>query len=378
MSERLTFILDGRDGLTPVLRRAGESSEDFRRRLQRAARGANDDIRTFTRDSNGRLRELNGRFVSTADAARIAGARMGVVRRSTADWSAVGARAAVVGERLGASLISLAPAAIPAAASLAPLAAGAGAVAVALGAFAGALAPQISALSEAGEAQKKYEDAVAKSGKTSQSAVQAQLDYQRTLAAMPGETRKAAVALGLLKDSAKAWSDSLAGDTMPAFTKGLAIANSLLPKTRGLVKGTGAELDRMMTLLGGAMESPGLDRLNSKFTTFANGTLRKVDNQLIHLMRTMDTGAIGGGLGEFMDYARAQGPVVADTLSNVSEALANILVGASGVGVSMLDVVNGLSGIAAAIPPEAVSTLLQLALAIKAVKLASASMPAAP
>ncbi|MEE4493585.1 hypothetical protein [Streptomyces sp. BE230] len=376
MAQRLTFVLDGRDGLTPVFRRAGESSEDFRRRLQRVTGDSTRDLRAFTQDSDGRLRDLRGRFITTSDAARLAGGAMVTNRRSTADWAGVADRASAVGEKLTASLISLAPAAIPAAASLAPLAAGAGAVAVAALAFTGALIPQISALTEAGEAQKKYEDAVTKSGKASEAAITAQLEYQRVMAELPPETREAAVALGLLKDSAKSWSDSLAGDTMPAFTKGLAIANGLLPKTEGLVKGTGRELDRMMTVIGGGMESPGLDRLNSRFTNFANSTLRKVDDKLIHLMRTMDTGSVGGGLGEFMDYARAQGPVVADTLGNVAEALSNILIGASGVGVSMLDVVNGLSGIAAAVPPEAISTILQLVVAIKLAKLAAAGMAA--
>ncbi|WP_327710021.1 hypothetical protein OG912_16740 [Streptomyces sp. NBC_00464] len=375
-STRLTFVLDGRDGLTPVMRRAGESSEDFRRRLQRVTGGASSDLRAFTQDADGRLRDLRGRFLTTSDAARLTGLRITGARRSTADWSAVADRASTVGEKLAASLISLAPAAIPAAASLAPLAAGAGAVAIAAIAFTGALIPQISALSEAGEAQQKYEDAVSKSGRTSEAAITAQLAYQRVLADLPPETREAAVALGLLKDSAKNWSDSLADDTMPAFNKGLAIANGLLPKTEGLVKGTGHELDRMMTVLGGEMASPGLDRVTQKFTKFSNDTLRKVDDQLIHLMRTVDTGEVGGGLSEFMAFAREQGPVVAETLGNVGQALGNVLVGASGVGVSLLDVVNGLSGIVAAVPPDAVSTILQLVVAIKLAKLAAAGMAA--
>ncbi|WP_326739150.1 hypothetical protein [Streptomyces sp. NBC_01022] len=375
-SQRLTFVLDGRDGLTPVMRRAGESSEDFRRRLQRVAGDSTRDLRAFTQDADGRLRALNGRFISTSDAARVTGGSIAGTRRSTADWSTVADRASAVGEKLTASLISLAPAAIPAAASLAPLAAGASAVAVAALAFTGALIPQISALSEAAEAEKKYDDAVAKSGRTSEQAITAQLAYQQVMADLPPETQKAAVALGLLKDAGKAWSDSLAGDTMPAFTKGLALANALLPKTTGLVKGTGAQLDRMMTVLGGGMMSPGLDRLNTKFTTFANTTLRTVNDQLVHLMRVADGGQIGGGLSEFMDYARAQGPVVADTLGNVGEALGNILVGASEVGVSMLDIVNGLSGIVAAVPPGAISTILQLYAAIKLAKLAAVGMGA--
>ncbi|WP_406004435.1 hypothetical protein [Streptomyces sp. NBC_00987] len=376
MAQRLTFVLDGRDGLTPVFRRAGESSEDFRRRLQRVTGDSTRDLRAFTQDADGRLRDLRGRFINTSDAARLAGGAMVGNRRSTADWSAVADRASTVGERLTASLISLAPAAIPIAATLAPLAAGAGAVAVATAAFTAALIPQISALTEASEAEKKYDDAVEETGATSEAAVQAQVAYQKALAKLPPETQKAAVALGLLKDAGREWSDSLSGDTMPVFTKSLAIANALLPRTRGLVKGASAELDRMMTLLGGAVESPGFDRLNQRFTAFANGTLRKVDNQLIHLMRTMDTGQVGGGLAEFMDYARAQGPVVADTLKNVGEALVNVVVAGSDVGVSMLDVINGLSGIVAAVPSEAISTILQLYAAIKLAKLAAAGMAA--
>ncbi|MFG2670855.1 hypothetical protein [Streptomyces sp. NPDC048445] len=349
MASRMNFVLDGRDLLSRVLDRAGDNADRLGRRLLAASINGDAAMRRL------------GTNTTTS---------MASMQRDTD----IGAKAA---EALTGSLLSLAPAAIPAAASLAPIAAGAGAVAVATLAFTGALIPQISALSEASEAEKKYDDAVKKSGKTSAEAVTAQLEYQRAMADLPPETRKAAVALGLLKDSAKAWSDSLAGDTMPAFTKGLAVANALLPKTEGLVKGTGHELDRMMTVLGGAMESPGLDRLNSKFTTFANTTLRKVDDQLVHLMRVADGGQIGGGLSEFMDYARAQGPVVADTLSNVGEALGNILVGASEVGVSMLDVVNGLSGIVAAVPPGAISTILQLYAALKLAKLAAVGMGAA-
>ncbi|ROQ69169.1 hypothetical protein EDD93_3666 [Streptomyces sp. 840.1] len=349
MANRLTFLLDGRDHLSRVLDGAGRHAN----RLGR-------DLLAASINGDAAMRRLATNTTTS----------MASMQRDTD----LGAKA---GEALKGTLISLAPAAIPAAASLAPLAAGAGAVAVATLAFTGALIPQISALTEAGEAQKKYDDAVAKSGRTSEAAITAQLEYQHVMADLPPETRKAAVALGLLKDSAKAWSDSLAGDTMPAFTKGLAVANALLPKTEGLVKGTGRELDRMMTALGGAMESPGLDRLNSKFTTFANTTLRKVDDQLIHLMRVSDSGKVGGGFSEFMDYARAQGPVVAETVSNVARALTNLLQAGSDVGVGMLDIVNALSGIVSAVPPDAIAVMLQLALAIKAVKLAAVGVTAA-
>ncbi|GGY81097.1 hypothetical protein CP967_08670 [Streptomyces nitrosporeus] len=374
MAERLTFVLDGRDGLTPVLRRAGESAEDFRRRLQRAARGADDDIRTFTRGADGRLRELNGRFISAAAAAQVARGAVGSVRQSTADWSTVADRASTAGGRLVASLISLAPAAIPVAASLAPLAAGAGAVAVAMGAVAAAVVPQILALTEAAEAEKKYTDAVAKSGKTSQEAVTAQVEYARVMADLPPAAREAAASLSVLKDEYKAWSASLSGDTLAPVVKGLSLLSAALPATTGLVRGTSRELDRMLTILAGGMASPGLDGLNRRFTDFATGTLARVNTALVNLIRTSDGARVGGGLSEFMAYARAQGPVVADTLGNIGDALKNVLVGASGIGVSMLDIIRGLSGIAAAIPPEAVSTVLQLVVALKLARIAAAGM----
>ncbi|MFE7347527.1 hypothetical protein [Streptomyces fimicarius] len=348
-SNRMNFILDGRDLLSRVLDRAGDNADRLGRRLLAASINGDAAMRRL------------GNTTAT---------RMAALQRDTD----IGDKAL---QALKGTLISLAPAAIPAAASLAPIAAGAGAVAVASMAFTAALIPQISALSEASEAEKKYEDAVAKSGRTSQEAVTAQLEYQRTMADLPPETRKAAAALGVLKDSYKDWSDALADDTMPAFTKGLAITNTLLPKTEGLVKGTSRELDRMMTIVAGGMESPGLDRLNTKFTDFANNTLRRVNDQLVHLMRTADTGKIGGGLAEFMDFARAQGPVVADTLRNIGTALVNVLRAGSDVGVGMLDLVNALTGIVAAVPPGAIAAVLQLALAIKAVKLAAVGMAAA-
>lgn len=347
-SSRMQFILDGRDHLSRVLDRAGDSANRLGRRLLIAQIEGDAAMRRLGRTTTQHMAGL---------------------QRDTD----LGGKAA---EALKASLISLAPAAVPLASSLAPIAAGAGAVAVSVGAFTAALVPQISALSEAADAEQKYEDAVTKSGKTSEAAIGAQLEYQQAMAKLPPETRKAAAALGILKDEFKGWSDALAGDTMPVFTKGLAVANALLPKTEGLVKGTSRELDRMVTLLGGGMETPGFDRVSSKFTTFANNTLRKVDDQLVHLMRTTDMGKVGGGLSEFMDYARAQGPVVADTLRNVGTALGHVLSATSDVGVGMLDIVNALTGIVSAIPPDAIAAVLQLVVALKAAKLAAVGMAA--
>ncbi|KPL30676.1 hypothetical protein JI76_28495 [Streptomyces anulatus] len=345
----MTFVLDGRDQLSRVLDRAGDSANRMHRRISAAATNSSTAMNQLGR--------------TTTD-------RMAAMQRDTG----LGAKAV---DTLKGALLSLAPAAIPMVASLAPIAPAVGAAAVASLAYAAALGPQISAMSEAAEAEKKYTDEVKKSGKTSEAAVTAQLEYQRTLADMPPATRRAAASLSVLKDEYADWSDSLAADTLGPVNKGFAILNGLLPKTTGLVKGTSRELDRTMTILAGGMQSPGLDQLNQRFERFATGTLRKVNNALVDLMRTSDTGKVAGGLSEFMEYARANGPAAADTVRQLGQALLNVLEAGSSVGVGLLQVVNVLAKLVAAVPPEAIATMLQLAFAIKAVQLAAVGMAAA-
>ncbi|MDX3028108.1 hypothetical protein [Streptomyces scabiei] len=71
MSERMRFVLDGDDRLTPVLNRAGDSSVRLHRRLDDSTTRSSASMRAFTRDADGRLRSLQGRFVSVAHAARL-------------------------------------------------------------------------------------------------------------------------------------------------------------------------------------------------------------------------------------------------------------------------------------------------------------------
>ncbi|MFF8953891.1 hypothetical protein ACF09I_34595 [Streptomyces sp. NPDC014940] len=279
-----------------------------------------------------------------------------------------------LGELKKATLL-LSPAAIPAAASLAPIAAGALTVGAAVAAMGAAIVPQISALGDISEAQKKYDDAVQKNGAHSKEAATAQAELAQTVARVPKATREAAASVSVLKDEYKQWSDSLAGDTMAPLTKGIAIVNALLPKTTGLVKATSAETDRFMTIIGGEMASPGLDRLDKQFTTFAQKTLRSVNDELVHLLRTSD-GKVGGGATEFMTWARAQGPVVASVLKDVSLALFHVLRAGSDVGVGMLQVVEVLAHLVSAVPPSAIATFLQLALALKVTKAAVFGMAA--
>lgn len=368
MAERLTFTLTGRDELSRVLNGTADSADRLRLRLA-----------GITADADGRLRDLRGRFLSVDEAIRRLGDPADAARDALANLRDEAGR---LGEAVRSNVVSLLPAAIPAAAGLASsaavLAGQLGAVAVAAGAYALALGPQISAIGEALEAQEKYEQAVEESGATSQEAIKAQVAYQRQLEKLPPATREAAIAVGLLKDNFQEWSDELSGDVMAPFIKGVAVTNALLPKTTGLVKGASAQFDRLITLVGGAIATPGFDRLTERFTSFTEQTLRRgVDGLTIFLAKAQAGELDNSRLTQWMDYARQNGPVIWDTLENIGDALLNVLEAGADVGVGMLQVVNVLSNVVSAVPPEAISTFLQLAVAIKAVRLAAAGTDAA-
>ena len=340
---RLDFTLVGRDHLSRVLDRAGDASNRLGRRLLITSINSDMAMRRFTNNATRNLSQMQ--------------------RDSEAGEKALG--------ELKKATMLLAPAAIPAAASLAPLAAGAATVGAAMAAMGLAIVPQISALGDAADAEKKWQDTVDKSGATSEEAVTAQLAYQQVLAKLPPKTREAAAAVGGLKDDFKAWSDSLSGDTMAPFIKGVSLVDALLPKTSGMVRVASAEADRFVTIVGGEMASPGLDRLNTEFTGFAQKTLRSVNNEIVHLLRSSQGTNVGGPAREFMEWARAQGPTVAGVLKDVAMALVHVLQAGSGVGVGLLQVVEVVADLVSAVPPGAIATFLQLALALKLTKAAA-------
>lgn len=321
-------------------------------------------LRDFSRSADGRLRDLRGRFVSES---RLMGTAFN--------------RTALGGDRfkeslgsLKAAAIQLSPALIPIAAQALPIAANVGAASAAVGAFALAAAGQVTALSEASDAEKKYQDAVQQHGAASKQAAEAQNAYVQQVAKMPPATRTAAAALSSLKDQYRAWSDSLASSTMPVATKAMQAFAALFPKLTPVVQGAGTQLNRFVTIAAGIAASPGLDALMSRFAEFSTEVLTKANDALVHFTRTLNTGKISGGVSQFMEYARANGPLVKDTLEKVGQALLNVMQAASNVGPGLLTVVNAFAGLVAAVPPGVITTLLQLSLAMKAVRIAAAAM----
>lgn len=360
----------------------------------RAAAAAMDDLATSaitaatgvltlaaaTRISSGHLRSMSGDVRTLrADLDGLNGAittingNLGGLTRSTGSASA-GTKNLMLGA------VGLASALIPIAAAAVPIAAGLAAAGAAAGAFGVAIGGQIAAMMEAGEAQEKYDEAVREHGKTSPEAAEAEKEYLRQIEKMPAATREAAAAVSVLKDEYKEWSNELASDTMPVAVKSMGLMRATLPKLTPLVKGASAEFEHMMDVLGGSMQTAGFDRFMRAFTEFAVSSLAKGTAGIVRFTQALDSGEMGAGLRKFLDYARANAPLVADTLKELAGAAMNLLVAFSDVGVGVLQIINVFAKLANAlldaIPPGALTAFLQVAAAMKLVTLSAAALGA--
>ncbi|WP_392838595.1 hypothetical protein [Streptomyces sp. LN500] len=359
---------------------AAGALDDLRLRALTAAGGLR-SLNTTVRTADGRLDSLSGRTrtlrgdLDDLDGSlRRVGGRMGDLRGTV---GTVGNATGNAGDKAGVmkqALIGLATALIPVASAAVPIAAGMAAAGAAVGAFGVAVAGQIAALGEAADAEEKYDKAVRQHGAGSTEAAAAEKEYLQTISEMPPATREAAAGLASLKDQYKDWSNALAGDTMPVVTKSMGLFGAMLPRLTPLVKGTSKELDRLLNVAAGGMSTPGFDRFVASFTRFANESLARGTSALIRFTQTLDTGKIGGPLREFLDYAHANGPLVAETLGNLSQAVMHLLVAASDMGVSVLTAANALAKLVNAVPAPVLSVFLQLYAALKLVSLGIAAV----
>lgn len=247
-----------------------------------------------------------------------------------------------------------------------------GTAAVALGAFGLALFPAISGLMRVREAQKSYNEAVDLYGASSKKARSMQGAYNRVLGTLSPEVQKAAVAFGILGSQYGAWSKSLESSTVPVLTKSFAVLGSLLPHLTGLVSGTSVELNRMVTILGGAVQTPGFSRVMNQFTGFADKVMANATNGLLTFLRAMDSGVIGDKFSGFISYVQEVGPAVGQTLKDIGTAFNHLVEASSGVGVVILRVVSALANIVSAIPSDTLANLLLFAFALKTVGMAAA------
>jgi hypothetical protein len=272
------------------------------------------------------------------------------------------------------ALLPFAPALMPIAAEATAVAGAVGAATVAVGAFGLAVKSQLGAISGLSDAQGKYNAAVAKYGPASKQASQASQALSQVMDAMPPQTLKAAAAFSNLQGDFANWSKSLAKFTMVPVTQGIAVLDAVLPKLSPLVKDTSAQFTRLTTLLAAGVSSGAFDGLMSRFTTFTNSVLTKAVDGVIHFARVLSQGGGSNTFSQFMEYAKANAPLVKETLANLAKAVLNILKAASQAGPGMLTLVNTFAKLVAALPPSVIATLMQVAAAIKLISLTRAGI----
>ncbi|MFF8250070.1 hypothetical protein [Streptomyces griseus] len=361
---------------------AAEALEELADRADRAATGlrslgggattANSNLTTLsgsTRTLRSDMDDLDGSLTRVTGHLGGLDGSLGTVSNST-----IGAAGNT--KNLIMAAVALGTALIPIAAATVPIAAGLTASGAAVGAFGVAVAGQIVALTEAVEAETKYQDAIDEHGKASEQAAEAEAAYLRVLQEMPPAARETAAAFAVVKDEYTDWSDALAGDTMPIVTKSMGVFGAMLPKLTPLVRGTSKELDRLLNVVAGGMSTPGFDRFMASFTRFATESLARGTTHLVAFTRALNSGEVGENLREFLDYARANGPLVGETLTNLAKVVMNLLVAFSDTGVSVLTAVNALAQLVNAVPPEALSTFIQLYAVMKLMTLGMAAMGA--
>lgn len=274
---------------------------------------------------------------------------------------------------LRASLLALGPAAIPVAAGLAgaiaPVASALGGAAVAAGVFGAAVIPQIGSIKEASEAHEKYTDAVEKSGAGSKEAKAALKEYQSQIKGMPPATREAAGGFSELKSKFKDWSDSLAGDTMPVFTRGFKALTHLFPLFTPLVKDAGKQLGALATRMEKGVQSKGFKSFMEDVSHWASNGLRHTISGVEKLVGALGRGVKSDGLKNFISYAKENGPSVVSTLRNLAQFIGRFVAAAGPMGGLSFKVLSVMASALNAIPMGVlrilVPTLLGIAAATK-------------
>ncbi|MEV8431993.1 hypothetical protein ACWHLZ_28095 [Streptomyces chartreusis] len=250
-------------------------------------------MRGLTRDVDGRLRDMNGRFVDSSQGMGNS-LSYGIGRGARAATEALRKVApAVLGLGVGV------PAVAAVTAALGGLAAGAAAAGLAVMAFKLAAQPQLDAVADSSAAAEsaekahekatlkkaaaqklaakggeEYEKALRESEAATKAAKEADAAYEAQLKALPAPTREYAMALQGLKDDHEKWSESLAGDTMPVFTKGIEVIRALLPQLTPFVKGAAAAFSDFLDGVGRGVKSAGFKEWAADMSAAAGPALR--------------------------------------------------------------------------------------------------------
>ncbi|MFH9012544.1 hypothetical protein ACH4C6_14285 [Streptomyces sp. NPDC017943] len=293
MTQRLRFVLDGDDQLSPVLNGAGDASARLHRRLNDDMNSNARAVRGFTQDADGRLRDLRGRFLSAGDAARMMGSGMPDLARRLGDVSAAGGETAMAlgrsGGGLGPVMAGIAAVAgmslLPAIGALVPMMAGAG---LAAGTLTLGFKGVGDAMEAAGKGKEEYAEALKKLSPPAR-------DFTRALVDLKGKFG------GIGKDIQAAM--------LPGFTQAVKAAAPVVKI-----------LGRSMTELGGAFgdAAAGVGRMlqDSGFQDSLQQNL-KLGSAFVRDM----TSAMGPFVRSLLDFGAASQP----TLQAFSDGISGLL-----------------------------------------------------
>src|SRR5437016_6296788 len=267
---------------------------------------------------------------------------------------------------LTGALAAFGPALIPigmAAAAAGTALAGAG---VAAGAFGAAILPQITDVKAATAANDKYKAAVDQFGAGSTQAKTALQAYNAQIANMPAASIAAANALSALKDQFKSWSDSLAGSTMPVFTKGLGIIGQILPYLTPMVQAAAEQFSRLESHISAGIDSQKFSELAAKFQNFADNALKHVVDGIIAFSDKVGHFLVSDSFKSFMDQAAALGPGVADAFKNIAEFVGRFIQASSGFAGVDLKIFEVIANTLGSIPVGVLDVLAPLIMGIVA------------
>jgi hypothetical protein len=330
-------------------------------------------MRGLTRDVNGHLRDMHGRFVRDGDA-------MG---RSLSYGIGNGARQAVSALGKVAPAVAAIGVGLPVVAALATglmgVAAAGAAAGLAVKAFSLAATPQMEQVTEV---SKLAEEAQKAHAAGAEDAAEKQKAYADALRALPPATEATARAFIGMKKEYKAWSDGLASTTMPVFTKGIMILRSLLPMLTPFVKAAAGAIGDFLDKVAVGVKSAKFKEWAADMSAAAGPALSNflavIKNLavgfggLLQAFLPASEGMTGGlvsmseafanwatslkgseGFAEFMELAKEGGT----TLGQLAMAVGNLLVALGPLIGITTQVALALARIINALPPEVLSLL---------------------
>ncbi|MDH6432610.1 chorismate mutase [Streptomyces sp. SAI-144] len=289
----LNFVLTGDDRLSRILDRAGDNASRLARRIDRAAADGSTSMARLTRDSNGRLRDLQGRFVSVGDAMRsVQGELPGLSRRLGEVTSAGSSAAASMGSSgggLSGAMMGVGAAAglslLPALGALVPMLAG------------GALAAGTLKLGFAG-----VSDTMAASGKGKK-------EYAEALKKLSPETRSFTKELVGMKKEFSGVGKDVQKAMLPGFTRALKDAEPV-------VKIVGKSMTEMGGAFGDAARGAGRMMKDSGFQGALQTNLKLGSGAIRDI-----TGSLGPFTRSLLDFGAASGP----TVKSITDGLSGLL-----------------------------------------------------